>query len=1093
MNIYCEIGPRKPKTQNKILIRIFFVLLITFFITGLSNKGLAQNKVIVGIIVDNGGEAIPGVNIALKGTNTVVSSDASGKYSIRVPNNQSVLVFSSIGFTKQEVVVGSRTNINITLAADALLLNQVVIQTGYGQTVKRDVTGSIGTVSMADLQKAPVTSFEQALAGRVAGVQVISGDGQPGDGLSITIRGNNSINNSNSPLYVIDGFPIEDPDNNAINPAEIESIDILKDASATAIYGSRGANGVIIITTKRGKLGEPTVSYNGYYGTNKIIQKVELMNPYEFVKLQSEINPTSTQNALGYFKDGKTLESYRNIKGADFQDKIYETAPFQNHYLSVNGGTEKTKYSVSGSVTDQKGIIVNSGFTRYQGRAVLDQNLGKKFKIGTNINYSATKSYGQTPRSQNNQGGNDVTFNLLYQVWSYRPITGSNLDPDALFDEFLDPENDPTDGSPLDYRVNPYSSFINEYRGVFNNTFVGNTYLEYAITKNLQLRSTAGVNLGVGRTENFFNSKTRQGSPLTPAGKTFGVNGSIAQRYRNDYSVNNLLTYTKKFNQNNQLSIKALYEFQINETQNFGYQSNFVPNENLGIAGLGRVLSLNSTTSSSMSTYKLQSFGAIFNYQFMGGKYIFTGNFRADGSSKFREGKRYGYFPSAALAWRFSEEKFIKNLNLFSTGKLRGGYGIVGNNRIGDFAYISQLASGSSSTPGYYPFGNVVNYDTQAFYIEPLGNRDIKWETTGSVDIGLELGFLSDKITLETDYYKKDTYDLLLNANLSASSGLPINIINNIGRTRNEGVEFTLNSQLIKNDKFTWNTSFNITFNKNQIVALTDGQRYFLSPIGGSGNTFNGKDGYIAHIGRPISSMYGFIYDGNYQVEDFDLLENGSYILKANIPVGEGDIGQARTGTSPVQPGDPKYRDVNGDGLVNNDDKTVIGNPNPLHFGGLSNNFRYKAFDLNVFLQWSYGNETMNANRLYLEGGFPAGFDINQFASYANRWTPENRSNTMFRANARGAVVYSSRIIEDASFIRLKTVQFGYTVPPTFIKKLNLKSARLYASAQNLFTLTNYSSTDPENSTRGTGTTAGYDFSAYPRAFTVTFGLNVSL
>ncbi len=1072
-------------------ISVYYKLLFFAWTLFTSSAVSAQSRIINGVVVDDIGVTLPGVSVKIKGNSVSANTDANGKYSIKVLDNQSVLVFSFIGFEPKEVTVGTKTSVNVTLVPNNISLNEVIVQTGYGTTAKKDVTGSVGVVSVKDLQKAPVTSFEQALAGRVAGVQVVSGDGQPGDGVNITIRGNNSINNSNSPLYVIDGFPIENPNNNAINPAEIETIDVLKDASATAIYGSRGANGVIIITTKRGKTGEPTISYNGYAGFNKITSKVDVLSPYEFVKLQAEINPVFAGN--DYFSKGQTLDTYRDVAPVNFQDKLYKASPFQDHYISLSGGTDKTKYAVSGSITNQDGIIVNSGFTRYQGRAVLDQNIGKKLKIGTNINYSSSKSFGQTPRSQNNFGGNDVGYNLMYQLWSYRPVTGS-LNPDDLLDSFLDPNN--TEGSILDYRVNPYDSFTNEYRGVFSNTFVGNAYAEYAFTKDLTFRTTGGVSLSSGRRENFYNSKTRQGSPLTYNGQLNGVNGSINQTNRNDYSFENVLTYSKKIDNDNSFSIKGIYGIQIDETQGFGFTALKLQNESLGIAGLGRALSGNVTPSTDVSTYRLQSFAAIFNYQFKGGKYLFTGNFRADGSSKFSEGNRYGYFPSGALAWRFSEEKFIKDLNIVSSGKLRGGYGLVGNNRVADFAYISPLESngGGPGGPAYYPFGGVIDNSTQAVYIATLGNQKLKWETTGSLDIGLEFGVLNDRVLVEADYYKKHTYDLLLNSKLALSAGTPNTIIDNIGETSNEGFEFTLNSQLIKKADFGWNTSFNITFNKNKILALSGGQNYLTSTVSGSGTTFTSRQGYIAQIGKPISLMYGYIYDGNYQVEDFDLLNNGTYRIKDNVPFGVGtQLNQTRGGSNPVQPGDPKYRDINGDGLIDQNDQTIIGDPNPLHFGGWNNNFSYKSFDLNVFLQWSYGNETLNANRLYLEGGFPAQYGINQLASYADRWTPENRSNTLFRSSATGAAVYSSRYIEDASFLRLKTVQLGYNLPTSYLQKVNLKSVRLYTAAQNILTFTNYSATDPENSTRGTGLTAGYDFSAYPRAFTVTFGLNVSL
>lgn len=1075
--------------QSKILkhfTKIFKITLITF-LTGsfLPNKVVAQDKIIIGVVVDENGETLPGVNVKIKGEQIATVTGIDGKYSISYKSNSSVLVFSFIGFESKEVTVGSKKQISLTLTPSSIDLNEVIIQTGYGSTRKSDLTGSIASVKVKELQKAPVTSFEDALAGRVAGVQVISGDGQPGDAPNIVIRGNNSINNSNAPLYVIDGFPIEDPNNNAINPQEIESIDILKDASATAIYGSRGANGVIIITTKRGKVGSPVVSYNGFYGLNSVNSqsRVELMNPYQFVKLQTELDENGAAGA--YFKGGKTLESFRNVAGVDFQDQLFSVSPFQNHYVSLTGGTQDTRYTASASYTDQQGIIVNSGFKRYQGRASLDQQVNKKLKLGTNITYSSSVANGTQPRSQNNSGGNDVTFNLLYQVWSYRPVTG-DLDIEGLTDEFLDPENGPNSG---DYRVNPYFSAVNEYRGDFSKTFRGNVYAEYQFTKDLKLRINGSTNLRDNRSERFYNFNTRQGSPLTRSGIENGRNGSINNNERFDFSNENILTYDKKFNKNHRLTATAIFSNQYNKTKSQGFRAIRVPNENLGIYGLGESLSSDSYQSSGGSTYTLLSYAGRLNYQLFGGKYLFTTTFRADGSSKFSDGNKFGYFPSGAFAWRVSEEKFFKKQQIFSSAKLRTSYGVTGNNRVRDFAYTSEIQSngGGPGGPAFYPIGDQINPETQSYYIFTLGNSDIRWESTGQFDAGLEFGVLRDKVLVEIDYYKKNTYDLLLNANISTSTGYT-RIINNIGKVSNEGLEFTVNSQNIRNKNFEWNTNFNISFNKNRIVELADGTDNFTTIVGGAGNTFNKIPGYIAQVGKPISSMFGFKYIGNYQVEDFDIAPNGAYVLKDEVQVGSGSINQSRTS---IQPGDPKYKDINGDGLINDDDATIIGNPNPIHLGGINNNFRYKSLDLNVFFQWSYGNETFNANRLYLEGVNRFGF--NQLATFENRWTPKNPNNEYPRAAASGLSVYSNRFVEDASFIRLKTVQLGYNLPVNFSKKIGFRSARIYTSAQNLITWTNYSSTDPENSVRGNGLTAGYDFSAYPRALTFTFGLNVSL
>jgi TonB-linked SusC/RagA family outer membrane protein len=490
----------------------------------------------------------------------------------------------------------------------------------------------------------------------------------------------------------------------------------------------------------------------------------------------------------------------------------------------------------------------------------------------------------------------------------------------------------------------------------------------------------------------------------------------------------------------------------------------------------------------------LQSYAARLNYNLYN-KYLFTASLRADGSSKFDPTgpNQYGYFPSGAFAWKLGDENFIKNIKAISSAKFRASYGVTGNNRIGPFDYLSRITFYNNSN-AFYTFGNTLS---QAFTISSLGNKDLKWESTGQFDMGLELGFFRDRILLELDLYRKRTYDLLLNTPIAPGSGFT-NIVSNVGKTQNQGFEITLNTINVKNKSFSWNSNFNISFNRNKILELNGATDNLISIVGGQGNALANVPGYIAKVGKPISQMYGFVFTGNYQVSDFDLLPNGTYILKGNVPHSGGDINVTRANQ---KPGDPRYADINGDGLINNDDITIIGDPNPIHIGGLSNNFAYKNFDLNVFLQWSYGNDVYNANRIHFEGGTPIGAanNNNQFASYNDRWTFENPTNKNFRAfaingqYANGTRVTNSRVVEDASFLRLKTIQLGYNVANKFIKRAGIKSLRAYASAQNLFTWTKYTGMDPEVNTRGTGLTAGYDFSAYPRALTYTFGLNLSL
>jgi TonB-linked SusC/RagA family outer membrane protein len=1059
---------------NRFLSEQLFTIVFDKDKNVLINRRVISNQqlTVSGVVKDDQGETLPGVNVKIKGEQTGIATDNDGKFTIKVPDSKSVLVFSYVGYLTVEKAVSENQFLNITLKQNAKSLNEVVVvEVGYGKVKRADLTGAVGSVNIKDLQKAPVASFDAALAGRVAGVQVESTDGQPGDGLNITIRGANSITGVNTPLYVIDGFPIENFDTNSINPLDIESIDILKDASATAIYGSRGANGVIIINTKRGRTGAPVVSYNGYYGFQDVTSRMNLMNPYQFVQLQNEINPTAA--AALYFTNGQTLDSYKNVQGTDFQNLLYRIAPYQNHFVSITGGTDKTHYTISGSYFDQNGVIVASGYQRMQGRVTLDQQVNDKFKVGVDINYSDSKQYGTIPRTQTSTTtGNDVQYNLLYDVWTYRPVSGSEAGNSELLNDLLDP-----DLAGGDYRINPLSSAENEYNATFGNTTVLNGYLEYSITKDLKLRITGGANLRKSRNQIFNNSLTRSGSPLTIQGQANGFNGSINYSQINDFSDDNLLTYTKAFDSNNQLTLLGVYSLVDDGTQSYGFTNNHVPNENLGVSGLGS--GLNVSTNSATSENTLESFTTRANYSLYN-KYLFTGTFRADGSSKFAPNHKWGYFPSAAFAWKLGEENFIKKFQTISSAKLRASYGLTGNNRVSDFAYLTQINSTGASS--YYPYGNTL---TQGFVPTVLGNPNLKWETTSTIDAGLELGLFKDRISLEVDVYKKHTYNLLLNAPLPTSLGYSSNTVN-IGQTQNEGLEITLNTINVQNKNFQWNSNFNISFNQNRILALNTGSDNLLTVPPGFTDNFK-IPAYIAKVGAPIAQFYGYVFDGIYQYSDFDKLPNGTYVLKSNLAKTGGLLG-----TTPRQPGDPKYKDINGDGVINDADQTAIGTPYPIFTGGFNNDFTYKGFDLNVFLQFSYGNDVLDANRIFLEGGKPVTFGLNQYATYANRWTPTNPSNTLFRVNANGTRVFSSQYIEDASFIRLKTVSLGYTIPAKTIQKFGIKSLRLYSSAQNLYTLTKYKGPDPEVSTKGYGLTPNFDFSPYPRALTLIFGLNAS-
>jgi TonB-linked SusC/RagA family outer membrane protein len=1055
------------------MLIVALLLSISFNVTAQQNKSPGYSKTISGNITNVQGEPLDGVTITVKGKNISTSSDGIGKYSITIRDTGNViLIASTIGYITKNTWVSSSTKIvNIKLETTTFNLDQVVI-VGYGSVKRKDVTGSISEVKMADLEKAPVATFDAALAGRVAGVNVSAIDGQPGSNNTITIRGGNSITQDNSPLYVVDGFPIEGLNINAVNPADIESIDVLKDASATAIYGARGANGVIIITTKKGKNGAPVITYNGWFGAQKNLKKQAVMNPYEFVKYQLELNPTSF-TAL-YLNNGRTLDSYKDVQGIDWQDQILRNGQIYNHSISLRGGNDKTRYAVSGSTFDQQGIILGGGFNRVQGRIILDQTINNNLKTGINVNYSYSKSFGQVALATVNNV--NLTSYLFYNAWGYRPTTG-NATTDATF---IDDTFDSDITSVNDSRINPYQSAVNNYNYNYNKSIYTNAYLEYKFYKYFTLRLTGGVTSTDLKNEIFNNSKSPAGNPLTTYGRTNGVNGSVINNSNVNLLNENTLTFNKAFNKNHILNIIGGFTVQKITLGQNGFAAIQVPNESLGINGLDEGTPTVDYSSASVST--LASFLGRVNYTFKS-KYLFTASMRADGSSRFSPQNRWGYFPSGSFAWKLSEEKFMEKISFISDAKVRASYGITGNNRVTDYAYQSVLrqnagANSGNTTGGYY-FNNV--YVPGAVPTD-VGNDALKWESTAQANFGINLAFFKNRIEIIADYYDKRTKDLLLNASLPSSFGY-LTGFKNIGTVSNRGLEFTLNTVNIQAKDFTWMSNFNISFNRNKIISLNDDQPSLTTRVSWNDN-FNNSLPYIARPGQPVAMFYGFMFDGIYQYKDFDLLPNGAYTLKNNV-VNNG------LDRSLIQPGYIKYKDINGDGVVDANDQTVIGNPQPIHTGGFSNNFTYRNFDLNVFFQWSYGNDIMNANRIVFEGSGGTTY-LNMFQSYQNRWTPDNQNNLLPKAGGYIPNVYSSRTIEDGSYLRLKTVALGYKLPASLLKKINIKSIRIYTSAQNLVTWTKYSGVDPEVSVRNSALTPGFDWSAYPKARTVTFGLDVT-
>lgn len=1046
-----------------------FILVLTVSLMTAVNMN-AQKNTVKGTVKDNSGLPIIAATVYETGniSNGTVT-DKDGNWTLSVPEKAKI-TFSCLGYQDITEALNGRSVINVIMQDDNLALDAAqVVTDGYTSVAKRDLTGSVSSMSMDDVVKSPVTSFDQALTGRIAGVVVTTTDGSIGKEANIVIRGNNSLTQSSSPLYIIDGFPSESSMATNLNSADIETIDILKDASATAIYGARGANGVIVITTKKGAEGKPTVNFTTAWTGNIISNKVDLMDAYEFVKMQTDMyNVTGGTNR---YLDGHTLDDYKNASTTDWQDRIYRTALVQNYTVSLSGGNKNTgtNYNLSFSALDQDGIIVNSNFQRYQGKVNLSQKINDKLTANLLVNYSRTATKGTNPTAA--QQSSSATGWLMYSVWGYRPARPLSQTGDE--DEWLDSIIDSEAASSNDYRFNPAKTVRNEYRRTLVDYMSGNLSLIYQFTDELKLKVSGAYTTNKRRVEAFNGSQTYTGYEGSPAGK--GINGHIYWYDKADWLNDYVLTYTKPFAKKHHLQFVGIFSMQGQTSDFYGTRAEKMTTEQLGLKGLhtGQY----QTVTPYQYDWRMMS-GALrlnYNYRY---KYYLTASFRADASSKFPKANRVGYFPSASVAWNFNREDFLKNSSVLSNGKLRLSWGLTGNNRTTTpYDFYPQITTrpGTQTSFDYVFDGkNIAGY-----FPSNLANPTLKWETTAQVNAGVDLAFFEDRIKIVADWYQKDTRDLLLEAIVPASSGYTVEM-RNVGSMRNTGFEFSLETVNVKSRDFEWDMSFNIAFNRNKVTALNDNQYSLFRGVYWE-QRYNSQFPYITQVGKPSGMMYGFMYEGTYKKEDFN--ENG--LLKDGTPY------MTSVGRGQTKPGDAKYRDINEDGIIDDNDRTVIGCGQPLHTGGFGNTFYYKGFDLNFFVQWSYGNSVLNANRLIFENG--AKLNLNQFKSYNDRFDEKtNPGSDIPRLFANGMDVYSSRVVEDGSFLRLRNITLGYTLPVRLMKRFRIDNARIYLTAENLWTITGYSGPDPEVSTRNSVLTPGFDWSAYPRAYGITGGISLS-
>ncbi len=1000
-------------------------------------------SIVSGIITDSDNYPLPGVNVLAKGTNTGVVTDFDGAYSIPV-SKTGTLVFSYIGFLKQEVSVNNRKSINITMKEDVQNLNEVVV-IGYGSQLKEDISGAVATVNVENLTTIPQVSVDQMLQGRASGVSVTTNSGQPGAAVSVRIRGVNSISGSSEPLYIIDGVPVPGESEeggtsplNSLNQNDIESINILKDASATAIYGSRGSNGVVIITTKRGENGKGSISYNSFIAIQQPTNIIDVLTLPEYAGLQNDINTIYGIDAIPEFTHPELLG-----RGTNWQQEIFENAFMESHQVSFQGGKDGINYFISAGFLDQEGTVIASGFDRATVRANIDAKISNKIKVGINLTASRTNE----KITLNGRSDGIIGLSLLNNpaIAVFNP-DGSFAGP-SLTDDFR--------------TENPIAKALSLKNNLKRDRILGNIYAEFKIAKNLTYRTEFGGDFGTSINSQF--------TPRYTYGEIEVENNTLSvANNRNDFwIVKNFLTYNKNFNDKHDLTV--LFGAESQESRWEGVTStdgNFVGND-FPILGTGDATDNNRQFKGSNA---LESYFGRAIYS-LDSKYSITASIRADGSSNFAEGNKWGYFPSVSAAWRISNESFMENFDGIQNIKIYGGYGEVGNQNIPNFAYGSRL--------------NPVNTGLgTGFLVSNFANPDLTWESSTQTNIGLDFSLFNNRLKTSVEVYEKVSKDFLFQFASSdfITGGMAAGAVNapwvNLGEMVNKGIDVTLNYSTDASKDFSWNSSLTVSNYKNEVTDLGNVPR-----INGAMNiNYDGQQNVtITRAGDPIGLFYGLEVEGIFRsVEDFE---------GAAIQYGR-PFEDALFATTWL--GDIKYKDQNNDGVINDDDRTIIGNPHPDFTFGFQNSFKYKSFDLSVFLQGSYGNDVFNGiGRLLTAGNRTF---TNQASSVLDYWSIDNPDATAPRLarNDTRNIDISDRYIEDGSYLRIQNVTLGYTLNSKVADKIGISLLRFYGSIQNLYTFTNYSGYDPEIGSFNQNTLlTGIDAGRYPSPRTFTLGFNV--
>lgn len=1099
------------KSLFKKTAKSFFIIMLLLGLFA-SNEMRAQSGTTVsGVVKDDTGFPLPGVNIIEKGTKNSASSDIDGKFKIKLTTERAVLMLSYIGFETKSVNVAGNKVLNVSLNPNSQSLNEVkIVSYGYGSIKKDNLVGSVASLSGKELARMPVTNVAEALSGRLAGVSVKTVDGAPGSDIVIRVRGGGSVTQDNSPLYVVDGFIVSNI--NDIPPTDILSIDVLKDAATTAIYGAQASNGVVVITTKKPKAGKTTITYNHYSQFNTLpeYKRMDVLSPYEFVMMQYEtarlkdgVNSGATVKSFEkYFGKYDDLELYKYKKANDWQDDVFGNGSisyFNN--LSITGGSETTKFSLSLSSNKDEGLIEGSGLDRNVVNFKLNHDISKKLKLDLSARI--------TDRVVNGGGTSGSSQLRIKNIVTARPTNG-------IADE-LDIDEANNDGSD-DYQdfllslVKPSELVEQDWRKNSENTYVFNAGLGWDILDNLNAKSVISTSNAYGEKLRFYGPKTsvsqQEGSSLP-----LGVKDDFSNF---SYRWTNTLNYDFKNIGEHQLGVllgQEVYSIggKSSHVRAEEFRASITPEEMFAAMQLGKIVEYSTFQNTEENRFSL--FGRA-NYSYKD-KYLFTATVRQDASSKFAKENRVGIFPAFAAGWKISSEPFLKDSKTINELKLRLSYGETGNDRIPANSTDLIFKADTDNGPGFGSNAYNTYYNVSG---STLYNPNLVWETTINRNIGLDFKFFNSKLSGSFDVYRNTTEDLLLASAISPVSGFN-NQWDNIGSTSNQGAELAINAYLIDKKDFTLSVNFNIGTNKSKIDALDGTNERFIQSNWASTDLKDRDDYYLA-VGQSVGLMYGYVNDGMYTTDDFDGYDaiTGKYALKADVVDNKGTIGVAS-----VKPGYMKLKDLNGDKVIDSKDRKVIGDANPTAQGGFGLSGTYKAFDFSAFFNWSYGNDVYNTgkidyNQLYrstygnmlntmnsaerftyidTDGAYTgvAGGVVTDLAQLAEM----NQNKTIWSGNnsfGTATAVVTDWAIEDASYLRLNNVTIGYTFPIKDMKKAPISNLRLYVTGSNLWLLTNYTGYDPDvNSTRSDGfaaLTPGLDYSSYPKSVAFTFGLNVA-